>query len=60
VFNITETFGRVQVLDQYKYLQEVSCVVAEGQPLLPKNSKVVLYEYDDKKQIFFACPFQEK
>lgn len=52
VFDVSETFGRVQVRDQYRNLQEVPCHTAEGAARIPANTNVVISHYDEEARTF--------
>lgn len=51
---ISASFGRVRVKDEYGNLQEVSCRVKAGEQPIPDGAKVVLMSFDDDADSYLA------
>lgn len=58
ILAITPQGGAVALLDQYKNRVELKCK-AEGDRVIPRDSKVVLLYLDDESQRFVVCPLEE-
>jgi hypothetical protein len=54
IFNITEKFGMARTMDDSGNIQDVYCRVRAGKEPIPKQSKVVLMEYDEAEKFFYV------
>jgi hypothetical protein len=56
IFNITEKFGMARTMDDSGNIQDVYCRIRPGREPVPKQSKVVLMEYDEAEKFFYVKP----
>ncbi|HKI04676.1 MAG TPA: hypothetical protein VKK31_22035 [Thermoanaerobaculia bacterium] len=54
-YQITERQGSVMVNGPQGHLQEVSCRVKEGKAPIPSGTSVILFEYDEARDLFYAA-----
>jgi membrane protein implicated in regulation of membrane protease activity len=54
---IDAEFGLVSVRDSHGDLFQVACRTVMGEPLVPKGMRVVLFEYEAEKAVFYVAPF---
>lgn len=53
---VDEKYGQVKVRDTGGTLITVFAVVDPGKPLIPRDTEVVLVEYDEARKVFIAVP----
>ena len=53
---VDEKYGQVKVRDPGGTLITVFAVVDPGKPPIPRDTKVILVEYDEAKKVFIAVP----
>jgi membrane protein implicated in regulation of membrane protease activity len=57
ILPIDAGFGLVTVRDAHGDLFQVPCRVAEGEAAIAKGTRVVLFEYDAAKSVFYVAPY---
>ena len=60
IYAITDQFGLASVHDTGGDLFQVPCRTAAGAAQIPATARIVLFDYDAERSIFFAAPFDEK
>ena len=60
VYDMTTGFGMVQVRDESGDLHELPCETRGDakKPAIQKGQRVVLYDYDEEKGVFYVTPFE--
>lgn len=54
-FQVTGKSGSVMVTGPQGHLQEVSCRVKEGRDPIPSGTSVILFEYDETRDLFYVA-----
>lgn len=54
-FRVTEKSGSVMVTGPQGHLQEVSCRVKPGRDPIPSGTSVILFEYDETRDLFYVA-----
>jgi hypothetical protein len=54
-FKVTQSTGSVMVTGPQGHLQEVSCRVKEGREPIPSGASVILFEYDETRDLFYVA-----